>query len=262
MKLNLNADLGESFGAWTMGDDAALLPALDSASIACGFHAGDPSIIRQTVRAARDRGVTVGAHPAYPDLAGFGRRQMDIAGEALEDLLIYQISALAGIARVERWPLSHVKPHGALSNAACADPKLAICVANAVRACDPDLILLAPACSALAEAGAAAGLRVAIEIFADRRYAPDGQLLPRQQPGAVIHDPAEAIAHVQAMLAQGGLISASGGVLPTPVHSICVHGDSPAAVSMAAALRDALHVAGHTLAPLSEVLDKGTLNAP
>ncbi len=253
MKLNLNADLGESFGAWTMGDDDALLPSLDSASIACGFHAGDPTIMRRTIRAARAQRVSVGAHPAYPDLAGFGRRHMDITGEALEDLLIYQISALAGVARVEGWPLSHVKPHGALSNAACADRALATCVVQAIRACDPHLILLAPACSELARAGRDAGMRVAIEIFADRRYAEDGQLQSRTLPGAVIHDAAEAIEHVLAMLSRGGLVTDAGHCLPTPIHSICVHGDSPAAVTMAATLRQGLLSAGHALAPLDDL---------
>ena len=250
MMLNLNADIGESFGAWTMGDDAALMPALDSASVACGFHAGDPSIMRQTVRLARSCGVSIGAHPSYPDLAGFGRRRMDVTPDDLEALLIYQISALAGMARADAWPIRHVKPHGALSNQACADRAIAETVVRAIMACDPGLILLAPACSTLAAAGMAAGLPTAIEIFADRRYAADGQLLPRNQPGAVIHAPREAVAHVRSLLAAGGLVSADGRSLPSPIHSICVHGDSPAAIEMANQLRSALLADGHDLGPL------------
>ncbi|MFG6448868.1 LamB/YcsF family protein [Roseateles sp. BYS180W] len=252
--INLNADLGESFGAWTMGQDQALLPWLGAANIACGFHAGDPLVMRRTVRAAQALGVSLGAHPSFPDLQGFGRRRMDIAPDELEALLIYQIGALQAMAQSEGAALSHVKPHGALSNMACADPALAAVVAAAVRALDAQLILLAPACSALADAGRQAGLRVALEVFADRRYLPDGQLQPRSQAGAVIHDSAEALAHVLAMLRAEALISPDGPPLPTAIHSVCVHGDSPEALATAQALHSGLRAAGYQLASLSEVL--------
>ncbi|MEO8278851.1 MAG: 5-oxoprolinase subunit PxpA, partial [Ideonella sp.] len=185
--INLNADLGESFGAWTMGEDAALLGVVRSANIACGFHAGDPLVMRQTVRTALAAEVGLGAHPAYPDLQGFGRRPMKMTPAELEAAVIYQIGALAGMAAAEGGRLTHVKPHGALSNQACVDGALADSVARAVRAFDRTLILLAPALSELLTAGERAGLPVASEIFADRAYAEDATLAPRAQPGAVLH---------------------------------------------------------------------------
>lgn len=244
MNLNLNADLGESFGAWRMGDDEALLALVGAANIACGFHAGDPLGIRRTVRAARDAGVELGAHPSYPDLQGFGRRAMQLGADELEAGLVYQIAALAGIAAVEGGRLSHVKPHGALNNQACEDEALAGSVVRAILAFDPGLILLAPACSALAAVGERAGLRVALEVFADRTYTETGALRPRTQPGAVLTEAAQMGAHVQAMLAAGGLVTPSGRVLPTPIHSVCVHGDTPGAVAHARHLRAALAADG------------------
>ena len=187
-RINLNADLGESFGAWTMGEDAALLQVICSANIACGFHAGDPLVMRQTVHTALAAGVSLGAHPAYPDLQGFGRRPMKLAAAELEAMILYQVGALAGIAAAEGGRLTHVKPHGALSNQACEDADLAWTVVRAVRAFDRDLILLAPVLSELYRAAEAAGLPVAGEIFADRAYTDTGMLVPRKQPGAVIHD--------------------------------------------------------------------------
>lgn len=250
MFLNLNADLGESFGPWPMGNDAALLDVVNSANIACGFHAGDPLTMRRTVQAAGARGVGIGAHPAFPDLQGFGRRRMEIAPDELEAMLIYQIGALQAIAAAEGCRLAHVKPHGALSNMACADAALAAVVARAVRAVSRELILLAPACSQLALAGEAAGLPVALEIFADRAYQDDGQLVPRSQPGALIHGPEAALAHVLAMLEAGALISINGVRQPTKIASICVHGDGGAAVATAQALRAGLAAAGYRLRPL------------
>ncbi|MDQ5915503.1 MAG: 5-oxoprolinase (ATP-hydrolyzing) subunit, partial [Pseudomonadota bacterium] len=182
-QLNLNADLGESFGAWEMGSDAELLQIVGSANIACGFHAGDPLVMRRTVRQALDAGVSLGAHPSFPDLQGFGRRAMQIPAAELEAMLIYQIGALAGIARAEGGVLTHVKPHGALNNMACEDAALAATVARAVKAFDSSLILLAPALSQLQRVSAAAGLAVGIEIFADRAYTDEGNLVPRSQPG-------------------------------------------------------------------------------
>ncbi len=254
MKLNLNADLGESFGAWSMGADAALLPIVDSANIACGFHAGDPLVMRQTVRTALASHTTLGAHPAFPDLQGFGRRKMHVPPDELEAMLIYQIAALAGMAQAEGGRITHVKPHGALNNMACEDATLADAVARAVHAFDRSLILLAPATSELAAAGVRAGLPVALEAFADRAYTARGTLVPRSQSGAVLHDPAECIAHVRRLLAAGGLVALDGTVLPTPIHSICVHGDNLEAVDTARALRAALEADGHVMVGLPDMI--------
>lgn len=254
MKINLNADLGESFGAWTMGEDQALLQLVGSANIACGFHAGDPMVMRNTVRTALAAGVGLGAHPAYPDLQGFGRRPMRMAPAELEAALIYQIGALAGMAAAEGGRLTHVKPHGALNNQACEDATLADSVARAVRAIDRDLILLAPALSELVGAGERAGLAVAAEIFADRTYTDRGTLVPRNQPGAVIHDPTQLVAHVLRMLEAGGIVAQSGRRLPTAMHSICVHGDTTGAVNNARQLRTVLQQAGWKFCGLPEVL--------
>ena len=249
--INLNADLGESFGAWTMGHDAQLMPHIQSANVACGFHAGDPVVMRQTVQLARAHGVSIGAHPSFPDLQGFGRRRMAMSPSEVEALVLVQIGALQAVAKAEGHVVSHVKPHGALSNMACADEALADAVARATQAVDPALILLAPALSALARAGRRLGLTVVDEIFADRRLAPDGQLLPRSDPRALIHDPQEAAAHVLAMLEAGALITVDGTQLPCRPGSVCVHGDQPRAVDAAAILNGALSAGGWHLKPLS-----------
>jgi len=254
MKINLNADLGESFGAWTMGEDDALLRVVGSANIACGFHAGDPLVMRRTVRAALTRGVTLGAHPAYPDLQGFGRRPMQMAPAEVEAAVIYQVGALAAFAAAEGGRLTHVKPHGALNNQACEDAALADAVARAVRAVDRGLILLAPALSELQSAGERAGLAVAAEIFADRAYTDAATLVPRSQSGAVLHEPEAVLAHVLRMLDADGIVARSGKVLPTPMHSICVHGDTPGAVENARCLRAALEGRGWQLTGLPEVI--------
>ncbi len=253
MKINLNADLGESFGAWKMGEDEALLRVVCSANIACGFHAGDPLVMQHTVRTALAAGVTIGAHPAYPDLQGFGRRPMRMAPAELGAAVIYQVGALAGFAAAEGGRLTHVKPHGALNNQACEDAALADTVARAVRAVDRELILLAPALSELLAAGQRAGLPVAAEIFADRAYTDAGTLVPRQQDGAVLHDHDAVVAHVLRMLDAGGIVARSGKLLPTPMHSICVHGDNPGAVDNARRLRVALEGRGAQLVGLPEL---------
>lgn len=254
MKINLNADLGESFGAWTMGEDEALLRLVGAANIACGFHAGDPLVMRRTVRTALAAGVTLGAHPAYPDLQGFGRRPMTLGAAELEAVVIYQVGALAAMAAAEGGRLTHVKPHGALNNQACENAALADTVARAVCAVDRDLILLAPALSELLTAGERAGLSVAAEVFADRAYTDAGNLVPRSQPGAVLHDDAAVVAHVMGMLEAGGIVTQSGKVLPTAMHSICVHGDTPGAVANARALRSTLEASGWRLVGLPEML--------
>lgn len=249
--INLNADLGESFGAWTMGDDAALLPLIGSASIACGFHAGDPVVMRETVRLALANGVSLGAHPAFPDLQGFGRREMQLSPKELEATILYQVGALQAMAVAEGARVTHVKPHGALNNMACADEAMAATVVRAVKALDRDLILLAPALSALVRVGEAAGLRVAREVFADRSYQADGQLTPRSLPGAVLRDAQACVQHVLCMLDANGIVTADGRCLPTPINSICVHGDGPGAVATAQQIRRALEAAGYRLAPLT-----------
>jgi UPF0271 protein len=254
MDINLNADLGESFGAWRMGDDAALLAIVGSANVACGFHAGDPLVMADTVRLAREHGVSLGAHPAFPDLQGFGRRAMRLSARELGAVVTYQVGALMGMAQSQGMRVTHVKPHGAMSNMACEDAAMATTIAAAVKAIDASLILLAPALSELAKAGRAAGLRVADEVFADRAYGEVGNLVPRSQPGAVLHDSGACLAHVLRMLERGGIVTASGALLPTGFHSICVHGDNAHAVATAAAIRDGLQAAGHRLRSLPDML--------
>lgn len=254
MKLNLNSDLGESFGPWTMGEDAALLDVVGAANVACGGHAGDPLVMRRTVERAAARGVDIGAHPSYPDLQGFGRRPMALAGDELAATVQAQIGALDAIARGAGASLVHVKPHGALNNRACEDAGIARTLAEAVAAAYPHLVLLAPVRSELAAAGAAAGLDVALEVFADRAYTAAGALVPRSEPGAV-HATSEAcVAHVLAMLERGGIVTRDGALLETPFHSVCVHGDDPHAVDTARRVRAALVAAGHELAGLRAAL--------
>ena len=250
MKINLNADLGESFGPWKMGDDAALLQVVASASIACGFHAGDPMVMWATLKAARAAGVSVGAHPSYPDLQGFGRRAMAMTAAEVEAMLLYQLGALAGLAQAEGSRLTHVKPHGALNNQACEDAPLADAIARATRAFDRELILLAPVCSELYRAAERAGLDVAGEVFADRAYDERGALLPRRMAGAVLHDANEIVAHVLRMLDAGGVLSVGGKRIAARIDSICVHGDSPGAVPAARAVRAALQAAGGEICTL------------
>ncbi|MEW6515085.1 MAG: 5-oxoprolinase subunit PxpA [Pseudomonadota bacterium] len=248
--INLNADLGESFGPWVMGDDDALLDVVTSANLACGFHAGDPDVMRRTVRACVAKGVSIGAHPGYHDLQGFGRRALKLTHGEIENLIAYQVGALAAIAALEGGKLTHVKPHGALNNQACADVGIAAAICRAVRGVDPDLILLAPAASALLTAGRDTGLRVVEEIFADRAYQNDGQLAPRGTPGAMVHGAENCAAHVQAMLAAGALITLSGKRIPTAIGSVCVHGDGAEAVAVARHLRRALEQGGWNVVPL------------
>lgn len=243
-RINLNADLGESFGPWVMGDDDALLDVVTSANLACGFHAGDPDVMRRTVRACVAKGVSIGAHPGYHDLQGFGRRALKLAPAEIENLIAYQVGALCGVATLEGGKVIHVKPHGALNNQACADAGIAAAICCAVRAVDPGLILLAPAASALLAAGREAGLKVVEEIFADRAYQDDGQLAPRGTPGAMVHGAENCAAHVRAMLAEKALVALSGKRIPTAIGSVCVHGDGAAAVAVARHLRGALEVAG------------------
>ena len=252
--INLNADLGESFGAWSMGNDAALLQVIGSANIACGFHAGDPVVMRDTVRLALANGVSLGAHPAFPDLQGFGRRAMQLSAKELEANILYQVGALQAMATAEGGRVTHVKPHGALSNIACAERKVADAIARAVHRLDPAMILLAPAASQLIAAGRGMGLPVVEEIFADRAYMDDGNLVPRSQPGAMIHGAENSLKHVMRMVEESALISINGKRLPVNPQSICVHGDNADAVATAQAIRDGLLAAGYGLATIPELL--------
>jgi UPF0271 protein len=252
-KLNLNSDLGESFGAWKMAGDDAMLRIVNSANVACGYHAGDPLVMIKTAGLAKDHGVSIGAHPSFPDLQGFGRRRMDVPAPELEAMLIYQIGALEACARAQGTKVTHVKPHGALSNIACADRKVADAVARAVHRLDPALILLAPAASQMAIAGKEIGLPVVEEIFADRAYLDDGNLVPRSRPDAMVHGAEASLAHVMRMVEESALVSVTGKRIPVNPQSICVHGDNADAVATAQALRDGLVKAGFSLVTIPEL---------
>jgi len=244
IRIDLNADVGESFGRWTLGDDAAVLACVTSANIACGYHAGDPVVMRRTVRLARDAGVAVGAHPSLPDLAGFGRREMRISADDLEDLVLYQAGALAAIAAAEGVRLQHVKPHGALYTMAARDPALADAFVRAVAALDPSLLVFAPPGSQLVRAAAAAGLRTAPEGFADRAYDPDGSLAPRSSAGAIVEDPDLVVARSLRMVQQGVVRATDGSDIPLRITTLCTHGDTPGSAGILRALRAALEAAG------------------
>ena len=249
--VDLNSDCGESFGPWPMGNDAEILSIVSSANIASGFHAGDPDTIAETMRIAKENGVAIGAHPGYDDKQGFGRRVIPMAPAAIERMVAYQIGASAAMAALVGGKVTHVKAHGALSNFASVDRPAAEAVAAAVKAVDPTMTLLAIATSELERAGREAGLPVAAEIFADRAYEPDGQLVSRAKPYAMVHDPAEAAARIVKMCTEGVIIAHDGTRIDTAVDSICVHGDGPHAVAIARAVRDGLMDAGFTIAPFA-----------
>ena len=246
--VDLNSDLGEGFGTYACGDDAAILGVVTSANVACGLHAGDPEIMARTFALARERGVAVGAHPGFPDLWGFGRRRMPFTPPEIERLVAYQVGAAQALARYAGHRITYVKAHGALANLAAADRGVADAIARAVRAVDPSLALLAIALTAQVPAGEACGLEVHQEIFADRGYTEDGQLIARSEPGALITDCDAAAARVLAMVEAGAIITAGGERLPTPIRSVCVHGDTAHAVATARAVRARLEGAGVALA--------------
>jgi 5-oxoprolinase (ATP-hydrolysing) subunit A len=251
--VDLNSDLGEGFGAYRCGDDDAMLAIVTSANVACGFHAGDPEVMAQTFAIARKRGVAVGAHPGFPDLWGFGRRRLQFSNGEIERLVAYQIGAAAALAAYAGHRITYVKTHGALGNIACEERDVADAVARAIRAVDPGLALLAVALTELVAAGEAAGLEVHQEIYADRGYTETGQLISRSKPGAMIEDSEEAAARVLAMVQAGAVITASGKHLPTPICSICVHGDSDHAVTTASLVRARLEQAGLALKPFRPI---------
>jgi UPF0271 protein len=256
VKIDLNCDCGESFGAWEIGADAALLPHVTSANVACGAHAGDPDVMRRTVRLARELGVAVGAHPGYPDLQGFGRRALAMSPEEIGASVLAQIGALYAVARAEGVELAHVKPHGALANQAAVSPPIAVAIARAVAAFSRELIFVALAGSAMAAAGTEAGLRVAREAYADRAYEADGTLRSRKLPGALLHDDERCLAQVLSIVANGYALTVDGQQVPIIADSICLHGDTPGAAERGAFLRAGLGRAGVEVVALSAVLSR------
>ncbi len=249
MRIDINSDLGEGFGRYRCGDDGALLGIVTSANVACGFHAGDPEIMAQTFTVAKQRGVAVGAHAGFPDLWGFGRRPIPFSAGEIERLVAYQIGAAMALASYAGHRITHVNAHGTLANLAETEPDVADAVARAIRAVDRNLAALTIARSEQVRAAERAGLRAFSQIYADRAYTEQGTLVPRSEPGAVIHDAAEAAKRVVAMVEAGALITVSGARLKTPIDSVCVHGDSPHAIDTARTVRQALERAGATVAP-------------
>ena len=245
--MDLNSDLGEGYGRWALGDDAALLEVVTSANVACGFHAGDPATIDRTVRAAVERGVSIGAQVSYPDLAGFGRREMDVAPADLSADVLYQVGALEAFARAAGSRVRYVKPHGALYNRIARDPVQAAAVVEAIRRYDPALPLLTLPGSVAMEAAREAGVPSVGEGFADRAYTAEGRLVSRREPGAVLHDPEQVAARAVAMATEGRVETVDGGEVAVEIRSLCVHGDTPGAVDLARAVRSALVDAGVAL---------------
>ena len=255
--ININSDLGESFGAWTMGNDAEVLKVVRTANVACGFHASDPVVMVDTVKLCAANGVSIGAHPGFPDLQGFGRRVMKLTPAELEAVTAYQIGALQAIAAMNGAKVTHVKPHGMMANMSTEDEDMALCIARAIRAVDRDLIFLAQARTVQATTARKAGLRVAEEVFADRTYGDNGLLTPRRLPDAMIHGAAESLAHVKRMVEEQAIVSLSGKRMPCRVDSICVHGDGANAVATARAVREGLEASQIRVVPLTEMADLG-----
>jgi len=246
--VDLNCDMGESFGAWTLGQDAAVLPFVTSANIACGFHAGDPGVMRQTVRAALSNHVAIGVHPGLPDLVGFGRRDLAISPEEAFDMTVYQLGALGAVARAEGGHLHHLKPHGALYNMAATNAALAQAIAEAVYRVQPELILYGLAGSELTKAGERLGLKTAHEVFADRTYQTNGTLTPRRQPDALVTSADAAVAQVLRMVREGKVRSQQGPDVAIRADTVCLHGDGPHALEFAQRLHGALREADVRLA--------------
>jgi 5-oxoprolinase (ATP-hydrolysing) subunit A len=251
LTIDLNSDLGEGYGVWTLGDDEALLGLVSSANVACGFHAGNPDILRRVCGQAAERGVVIGAQVGYDDLAGFGRRAMDVEPGALTNDVIYQIGALDGFARVAGTQVRYVKPHGALYNTVVHDVVQAAAVVEAILLYDPSLPVMGLPGSALLTIAGKAGLRTVTEAFADRGYTPEGTLVPRSQPGALLHDPKQVAERVIRMMTTGQVQASDGTDVTVKADSICVHGDSPGAVEMAVAVRQSLAMAGVDIRPFA-----------
>lgn len=248
MRIDLNSDLGEGYGPWSMGDDAAMLALVTSANIACGGHASDPETMFHTLRLAAQNGVSIGAHPGYNDPLGFGRRVIPLTPAEVGRMVAAQIGSLQGVAALAGTRVAYVKPHGALANLAADDRAVADAIALAVKAISPDLAILAISGTALEDAARTASVAVFSEIFADRGYTPTGRLVPRSQPGAMIHDPEAAVARLLSFLESGLMPVVGGDPVPLAAQSICVHGDSPGAVEMARQIRARLQMAGVTIA--------------
>ena len=250
MTIDLNCDLGESFGAWQMGNDAAMIDLATSVNIACGFHAGDADTMRKTVQLAKTRGVSIGAHPGYRDLHGFGRRPVaGLSAAEIENLVAYQIGALQAVATLADHKVTHVKAHGALSNVACEDDMTARAIASAIKAVDRNLKFVVLANTRLVTAGEAAGLPLVHEVFADRAYEDDATLVSRRKPGAVLHDTAQIAERVVRMVQDRAVASVSGKTIKVQLDTVCIHGDTPGAVEIARAVREALKDSGIEVRP-------------
>jgi 5-oxoprolinase (ATP-hydrolysing) subunit A len=239
-QIDLNCDLGESFGAYKIGMDEEVLRFITSANVACGFHAGDPSVMRKTVQLALKNNVKIGAHPGLPDLAGFGRRNINISPQEAYDLVVYQIGALSGFLKAEGEKMQHVKPHGALYNMAAKNRELSEAIAEAVYKVDPQLILFGLAGSELVKAGEKIGLKTAHEVFSDRTYQQDGSLTPRTQPDALIHSYEDSVSQVIRMIKEGKVRSTQGVDVPVLAQTVCIHGDGPEALVFAKQLRESM----------------------
>jgi UPF0271 protein len=258
IKIDLNADMGEGFGPWPMGNDEALLDLISSANVACGFHAGDPLIMQRTAERAKARGVDLGAHVGFPDRQGFGRRVMQIDTTELAAMVTYQLGALDGIARAAGHRVTHMSFHGALGNMAAADAELATPLVRAVASFNPDLLIVSSSSRAIEDAAAACGIGVATTFLADRAYDDEGLLVPRAKPGAVIHDAAPVVERVERLLCDGVVITASGKSLSMPVKSILLHGDTPGAVELARKIRASIEASGGEIVPISRLAGPGT----
>ncbi|MBQ0084281.1 MAG: 5-oxoprolinase subunit PxpA [Clostridiales bacterium] len=255
-KVDLNADLGESFGAYTIGMDADVLKFITSANVACGFHAGDPVVMQKTVALAAQNDVAVGAHPGYPDLMGFGRRNMNISPDEAKAYIKYQVGALLAFTKAQGIRLQHVKPHGAFYNNAAVNEKLALAICEGIYEVDKDLIMLGLAGSKHIEAAKQVGLKVASEVFADRGYMDDGTLVPRSMPGAMIHDRNEAIKRTIRMVKEGKVETVTGKVIDITADSICVHGDNPDAIGFVKEIKERLEKEGVTVTNIANVINK------
>ena len=252
-QINLNADMGESFGKWKIGNDAELIKIIRSANVACGFHAGDATVMAETIQLALKNGASIGAHPGFNDIWGFGRRQIQMNAQDLEYMITYQIGALQALAGAIDAKVTHVKPHGALNNMAHHEEAIAQAIARGIRAADRELIFVANACSEMVKAGHKLGLKVAEEAYVDRTYSETGLMTSRSLPGAMITDPAKAARQVLAMLEEQAIITPSGKRIPAAIRSFCTHGDEPTAVAVASHVRIELEKNGIAVVPLTEM---------
>lgn len=252
-RINLNADLGESYGRYRIGDDAGIMAVVKSANVACGFHAGDPTVMAEAIATAKAHGVSVGAHPSFNDLWGFGRRQIQMDPKDLELMVLYQIAALQGMARAQGVKVTHVKPHGALNNMAHFNKDYAMALARGIHAADPELIFVANATSEMVRAGEQLGLKVAHEAYADRTYDDTGLMTSRREPDAVIHDPDKALQQVISFVEEQAIVTKTGKRIPTPIHTFCTHGDEGSAIGLISKVRKALEARDIEVVTLPEL---------